>query len=256
VIFTGYEGWCRTGLKLQQIIDKLNAEFAGERRRLIFWYDTNGEFANYIGDLELENAKIHHLTHDNLFKTKVLLEREDINSNYLVYAPFPKPDSKENHLADTIKYSKEFFADRASLIAGELGIDDKGKEVLTKYIKFFDSKERTKRFYDLEVDKYNEYTIEITLLSALAKSKVSDFEEVVRIVLTSGNLVENEYLMEFRKYGLDKAFWKYCSHIFSYADEEPGLVKLVISLFLTYTQKEINNQLPTSMIKTIAFSGV
>jgi uncharacterized protein (TIGR02687 family) len=247
VIFTGDEGWCRTNLKLQQIIDKLNAEFAGEGRRFIFWYDANGEFANYIRDLELENAKIHYLTHNNLFKTKVLLEREDTESNYLVYAPFPKPDSRENHLADTIKYSKEFFTDKATLIAVDLGTDDNGKKVLKKHIKFFDSKERTKRFYDLEVDKYNENTIEITLLSALAKSKVSDFEEVLRIILTSGDLVENEYLIDSQKYRLDKVFWKHCRHTFSYVDEEPSLIKLAISLFLTYTQKEINSQLPASM---------
>ena len=200
--------------------------------------------------MDLDNAKIHYLTSTNLFYTKVLLEREDIKSNYLIYAPFPKPDSRENHLADTIKYSREFSADRASLIAIDLGIDEKYKPVLQKYIKFFGAKERTKKFYELEVDSYNnESTIEIALLSVLAKSKIVNFEEVVRIVLTSGELRDNEYMADFKKYGLDEAFWKHISHTFSFIDEEPNLEKLIISLFLTYTEKEIHRELPASMNK-------
>lgn len=236
-------------LNLKQIEDKLNSEFTGDTRKLVFWYDDNGEFLEDIKNLKLENAKIHYLTPTNLFKTKVLLEREDTKTNYLIYAPFPKPDSRENHLADTIKYSKEFFADRASLLAVDLGIDEKYKKVLQKYIKFFAAKDRTKKFYDLEVDTYNENIIEIALLSVLSKSKVVSFEEVVRIVLTSGNLRDNEYLMEFKKYKLDEAFWKHISHTFSFVDEEPNLEKLIISLFLTYTEKEINKELPSSMNK-------
>lgn len=237
-------------LNLKQIEDKLNLEFAGDSRKLIFWYDDNGEFVEDIKNLDLDNAKIHYLTSTNLFYTKVLLEREDTKTNYLIYAPFPKPDSRENHLADTIKYSREFSADRASLIAIDLGIDEKYKPVLQKYIKFFGAKDRTKKFYELEVDSYNnESTIEIALLSVLAKSKIVNFEEVVRIVLTSGELRDNEYMADFKKYGLDEAFWKHISHTFSFVDEEPNLEKLIISLFLTYTEKEIHKELPASMNK-------
>jgi uncharacterized protein (TIGR02687 family) len=237
-------------LNLKQIEDKLNLEFTGDSRKLIFWYDDNGEFVEDIKNLDLDNAKIHYLTSTNLFYTKVLLEREDTKSNYLIYAPFPKPDSRENHLADTIKYSREFSADRASLIAIDLGIEEKYKPVLQKYIKFFGAKERTKKFYELEVDSYNnESIIEIALLSVLAKSKIVNFEEVVRIVLTSGELRDNEYMADFKKYGLDEAFWKHISHTFSFIDEEPNLEKLIISLFLTYTEKEIHRELPVSMNK-------
>ena len=32
-------------LNLKQIIDRLNAEFTGEPRKLVFWYDDKAEFA-------------------------------------------------------------------------------------------------------------------------------------------------------------------------------------------------------------------
>ena len=40
-------------LSLRQIEDRLNAEFAGDTRKLIFWYDDNGGFAEDIDSLHL-----------------------------------------------------------------------------------------------------------------------------------------------------------------------------------------------------------
>ena len=79
--------------------------------------------------IELANAKVYFLEADNQFYTKYFFERKDTKNNYLVYAPFPKPDVKDNHLEDTLLYSKRFFADRASLLSLDLGIDEKYKAV-------------------------------------------------------------------------------------------------------------------------------
>ena len=103
-------------LNLKQIIDRLNAEFTGETRKLVFWYDDKAEFAEDMETVELQNAKIYHLQPDNQFYTKYFLERVDKTTNYLIYAPFPKPDVRDNHLEDTMLYSRRFFADRASLL--------------------------------------------------------------------------------------------------------------------------------------------
>lgn len=102
----------------------------------------------------MPNAKVYHLQKDNTFRTKLFLEREDTTTNYLIYAPFPKPDVREDHLADTLRYSKEFFADRASLLMLDLGISERWKDVIQHYIKFFGNKQRTQAFYDLEIGNY------------------------------------------------------------------------------------------------------
>ena len=85
-------------LNLKQIIDRLNAEFTGDNRKLVFWYDDKGEFAEDMDSVVLENAKTYRLEPDNQFYTKRFLEREDTMTNYLIYAPFSKPDVKDNHL--------------------------------------------------------------------------------------------------------------------------------------------------------------
>ena len=154
-------------LNLKQIIDRLNAEFTGETRKLVFWYDDKAEFAEDMETVELQNAKIYHLQPDNQFYTKYFLERVDKTTNYLIYAPFPKPDVRDNHLEDTMLYSRRFFADRASLLSVDLGIEEKYKPVIEKHIKFFANKERTQRFYDLEIENFNEENILVGLLLSL-----------------------------------------------------------------------------------------
>ncbi len=232
------------GLSLTQIINRLNEEFTGDTRKLVFWYDDNSEFVEDMQNVTLDNAKVYFLRPDNQFATKLFLERTDTITNYLIYAPFPKPDVRDNHLEDTLLYSKRFFADRASLLSVDLGIDEKYKPVIEKYIKFFASKERTQRFYDLEIENFNEENIITGLLSAICRTRTCSFEEVIRVMLTDSSLEDNKFLIEIEKYGLLSDFWKLCEQHFGYADVKPTLEKLVVTMFVTYTAKYVPSELP------------
>ena len=231
-------------MSIKQIIDRLNTEFTGDTRKLVFWYDDNGEFVEDMQNVELENAKVYFLQPDNQFATKRFLERQDTTTNYLIYAPFPKPEVRDNHLEDTLLYSKRFFADRASLLSVDLGIEEKYKPVIEKYIKFFASKERTQRFYDLEIENFNEENIITGLLSAICRTRTCSFEEVIRVMFTDSELSENKFLSEVEKYGLLEDFWKLCEQHFGYTDVKPTLEKLVVTMFVTYTAKYVQAELP------------
>lgn len=237
----------------QGITDKLNSEFASDVRKLVFWYDANAEFQEDIDSIELENAKVLHLEPDNQFYIKYFLEREDTTTNYLVYAPFAKPSIRDNHLADTIRYSKEFFADRASLLTLDLGIDERYKPVIQHYIKFFANKDRTQKFYDLEIENFNRSTIEVALMSVLCKDKTASFEEVLRSILTDDGLQDNKYLAEFEKYDLLSAFWQQADVAFGYNDPKPTLEKLVITMFVTYAAKSIHTDMPQAWKPFISY---
>ena len=226
-------------LNLKQIIDRLNMEFTGDTRKLVFWYDDNGEFAEDMKDIKLENARVYYLEQDNQFYTKYFLERVDTATNYLIYAPFPKPDVRENHLEDTLLYSRRFFADRASLLSLDLGIEEKYKPVIEKHIKFFKNKERTQRFYDLEIENFNRENILVGLLSAVCRTRTCSFEEVVRVMLTEGDLTDNKFLEEMEKYDLLEDFWKLCEQYFGYVDVKPTLEKLLVTMFVNFIPDDI-----------------
>ena len=136
-------------------------------------------------------------------------------------------------------YSKRFFADRASLLSVDLGIDEKYKPIIEKHIKFFANKERTQRFYDLEIENLNEENIITGLLSAICRTRTCSFEEVIRVMLTDGELADNKFLSEVEKYGLLDDFWKLCEQHFGYTDVKPTLEKLIVTMFGTYTAKYV-----------------
>ena len=202
-----------------------------------FWYDDNGEFVEDMQNVELDNAKVYFLQPDNQFATKLFLERQDTTTNYLIYAPFPKPDVRDNHLEDTLLYSKRFFADRASLLrwiwALTRSISPSSKSTSSS----LPTKERTQRFYDLEIENFNEENIITGLLSAICRTRTCSFEEVIRVMLTDGELADNKFLSEVEKYGLLDDFWKLCEQHFGYTDVKPTLEKLIVTMFVTYTAK-------------------
>jgi hypothetical protein len=236
-------------MNLKQITDKLNTEFSGKNRKLVFWYDDNGDFEAEIDGLELNGAKVYHLETDNQFQTKHFLERVDTINNYLIYAPFPRPSVRDNHLEDTIRYSKVFHADRASLLMVDLGIDKKYKAVIQKHIKFFAARDRRQRFYDLEIQNFNKESIEVALMSCLCKTHTASFEEVVRVVLmeTENSFESNRILEEFQKYDLLEIFWDFCRQQFGYTEQSPSLEKLVLTLFLTTAQRSLGGALPSNL---------
>lgn len=242
-------------LNLKQIIDKLNEEFTGETRKLVFWYDDKGEFVEDMESVVLDNAKVYYLEKDNQFFTKHFLECEDKDTNYLLYAPFPKPEVRDNHLEDILLYSKRFYADRASLLSVDLGIEDRYKPIIEKHIKFFANKERTQRFYDLEIENFNTENILVGLLSAICRTRTCSFEEVVRVIMTEGEFVDNKYLEEIEKYNLIQDFWRLCEQYFGYMDSKPSLEKLVVTMFITYTDKYIKGDVPKAWRTFIAYKS-
>lgn len=242
-------------LNLKQIVDRLNAEFTGETRKLVFWYDDKADFVEDMESVELQNAKIYRLQPDNQFYTKYFLERVDRTTNYLIYAPFPKPDVRMNHLEDTMLYSKRFYADRASLLLVDLGIEEKHKPVIEKHIKFFANKERTQRFYNLEIENFNEKSILVGLMSALCKTHICSFEEVVRTVLMEGSLDDNIFLQEFEKYELLSEFWKFCEQHFGYVDPKPNLERLLVTMFVTYTGRYVQAELPAPWKSFVSYKS-
>lgn len=242
-------------LNLKQIIDKLNTEFTGEHRKLVFWYDDKGDFAEDIDGIELANAKVYKLTMANQFYTKYFLEKEDTTTNYLIYAPFPKPPVTENHLEDTMLYSKRFYADRASLLSVDLGIEEKYKPIIEKHIKFFGNKDRTQRFYDLEIENFNEENILTGIMSAVCRTRTNSFDEVIRVLITEDNLADNKYLAEFAKYDIESDFWKLCEQQFGFSMDSPNLEKLVITMFVTYADRYIDAEIPKSWKKFISYKS-
>jgi len=239
-------------MDLKRIQEKLNTEFKSSERKLVFWFDDNGEFASEINDITLDNAKVYRLQKDNIFYTKYFLEMEDRETNYLVYASFPRPEDRQNHLTDTILYSKLFYADKISLVMLDLEIPNKYNGTIKKFFKFFSYNKYIDPFSNLNIESYNVETIEIGVLSVLCGIKTPNFDEVIRSIIISGELLENKYLSNFDRIGVLPSFWSLCEKYYGYIDENPTLEKLIVTLVVTYTGYKFKGELPKAWSKFIS----
>lgn len=247
-----------TNMDLNQIKtlleDTFNKELSeGKKRHIVFWYDDDGEFKEDIDELNLENAKIIKLSKKSYFYVKYQLEKVDMDSNYLLYAPFEKPSPKENYLLDVLKYSMEFSTDKAAVIMRDLNIsDDSLKSVFRKYIKFFNNKDRYKAFKGYEIERYTEETVDVAVLSALCRLPYPDFDEVLRVLLMEEDLKNNKYLEAIEKFGRLDVLWKLADKYYGYSGKEPTLEKLALFMLVTNVAYSLNGETPETWRKYVS----
>lgn len=212
----------------------------GEKRKIIFWFDKDQEFTDIIDEIVIENVKIHKLTENNQFYTKYLLEEEDPTSHYLIYSNLDM-GMEESWLIDTVLYSRTFYADKVSLIMNELKIDPSLRNVVKRYEKFFDNKERFRKFKAYGIHSYTEEIIEIAIISVLCNLKNPDFEDALRtILMDSLNDEENKYIGLMQKFFDVNVFWKHVSNKYGYEREEKSLKTLFIHLTVTALSHSVN----------------
>ncbi len=244
-------------LNLQEIENKLKSEFAAGQR-LVFWYDSDASFEDSIDQLNLDGVGILRLTATNAFRTKIYLEHEDPKGQYLIYAPFQKPDVEHNHLEDTLEYSKQFYADRLSLIAADIGLPDRFRTSIQKKSTFFgignkSTKEIVRRTNDFierakEVDlpTADPDMIELLALCVVANARNVTIDDLMYAVFSHGDIESQDIITAFEKADIAEDFWKICSTRFGYEESKPTLLRFVLSLFAVHVCKDFEDAYPDS----------
>ena len=233
-------------MNLDEIESRLNTIFdEAYYRQIIFWYDENQEFVNDIENIKLSSAKLHILNNTNLIKTKYLIEFEDKDSNYLIYAPFSQPDDNNNYLADLTHYAIPFSADKIEMIAQSLDVPPEFHPLLKKYSSFWNAKSRVDAFNNLNIN-YTEFNIINAILAVLSNQKTLNFDYIVREVIVNNFSEENKIIKNFEKFNILEEFWQLIARKFSYSDDNPSVSKLVRSLILNYTASHYEGTIPKS----------
>lgn len=224
----------------------------GEQRKIVFWVDKDKEFVEEIDQVEMDGVKVQTLTNNNQFYMKHLLEEEDPTSSYLIYTSL-ELGVEDNWLADTVLYSKTFYADRISLILNEIRIDPSLRAVVKKYEKFFSNKERFRKFQAFSIESYTEEIIEVAIMSVLCHVKTPDFETVLKTVLMDTlNDNDNKYLSQMDKFFDTNVFWAYVANHYGYERETKTLKTLFIHLAVTAFSHSVNERYLTDIKEYIA----
>lgn len=229
-------------INIEQCVKDLKDRFAAPllenyTRRIIFWQDPDGEFADEVDELRLDGVKILKLTGRNSFAAKMLLSETDPDSNYLVYNPISYTDIRDNWLLDIELYSEEFRADLISIRMQKLDMPDtyQMRKAMKAYARFFGSKERVDKLAAFGSNYNNAGQLHIDVLAVLAGTGANTASGVIRAILLAGRDVEsNEAIANIRKFGDESVLWELISRYTGYVySEDASLLSLAGHILLT-----------------------
>lgn len=237
-------------MNLQEIRNFLKELFSkplgdGKKRHIVFWYDSNEDFAEDIDEFDIENVKVIKLTDKNTFWAKYHIEKEDTTSNILVYSNMEKPIPAEDWFYDIFCYSEEFSTDRATVIMRELKVRDASlKEEFKLYNTFFKNKERISAFKSLNIQDYTKEKVHIGVLAVLTKVKIMDMEEILKSILKEYLDGNNKIYEDIKKFGDLNSLWYLITKYYGYSFEEKSLERFMAMLLITNMNETIKFQLP------------
>lgn len=233
-------------MAIEKIIDSLKREFAVNddgKRKIVFWNDYDKEFEDVIDHIEIEDVSIHKLTEKNNFYTKYLIEEELRDKNILIYNTVKVDDERNNWMLDTMLYSKQFYADKTSLLMVELRINNSLRNEFSKYKSYFGAAERRSKFLRYDLDIYTVHDLEVGILSSITGAKEIDIEEVLKIILIEGlDEEDNKYYQSFCKFGMEEVFWRYIKSKYGYHQENRSLKKLYIHIVSSALAMDIDEE--------------
>ena len=240
-------------MDIGSVEESLNHLFKAKiSRTMVFWFDEDQDFIDEVDDINLEGVKVYHLSEDNWIESKYLFEISEPDTNFLVYAPFKQPEDKVNFFADMVHYGEVFTADKFVLICRELNIPLKFRDVVAKYSKFWNSKQRIQAFKDLGVNITTELDIILNILCVLTNVKYASINEVVTHVLIGNLEEENKYIVQFNKMNILDDFWRICDNYYGYNEKHPSVRKFLITLLITYTDNKFKGNTPNAWLKFIS----
>ena len=230
-------------MDLKEIQEKLNAMFTGTGRKLVFWYDDDGSYEENIHDFALaEGVKLWIVTESNWFETKLQIEERDPEGNYLLYAPFSRPDDRENFLADVFYYSQHFYSDKLVQIMGELGIPTECQDEVKRFRKFWTSGNIDK-FRKLSIEDITKERLHLGMLCVLAGVKTLSFDELLKKTVLAG-AEDNAILKRMESQRLDRIFWELCEKNLGYKDPTPTISELLCTMIVTYMDTVTGGNIP------------
>ncbi len=241
---------------IQQTNQALARVFQEEKKRLVFWYDGEGEFEDLLPSIVVEGASLIRMDETPALELKIRLETRDTKDKFILYAPYPEPSPEMDWLCDIKLYSSLFHADKASILLKELGLSNMGiRPFIKERSSFFKSQNRLEKLKKWVEPEDKEESLDLKMLAVLTRAAIPDpFAIFMKLMDTfcgeAGFDPESESRAwkEIDSLGLAPAFWKLMHQTFGYESaSSPGLMDLLIKIFVTDFGNNFKNDLPVSL---------
>ncbi len=241
----------------KQLNEALSKIFDEENQRIVFWNDPQQEFDKTIETLDLDSVNVVRLDKVGGLEMKLRIEREEPDAKFLLYTPEEEPEFEDDILLDIRLYSRNFRADRSTILLDELGLARQHlRSHLTLRRKFFDNKERLAKLKQLVNADDNELDLDRKMLAVVTKADQAELFNIVRTLFHSISEQEEIDLETpppvwslIDKFDLDGSFWKMIATAFGYEEESPTLQKLLLRLMLSEFTHQLGIHAPSPIQK-------
>lgn len=219
--------------------NRLEQAFAATKRRIVFWEDDAGEFADTIGELELDSADVA-VVDKNEFETKRLLLCDEPNTRFLVYRAGGAGDAAYDFLLDVKLAAEPFSCSQAAVWAQDCGLGPAASATVAAHSVFFEAAGRRgllAEYVDgvtwLE-NQSDTKALELALVAVSCDVKPGLRIDVLRGI---GRKVVSEYAKDsdalerlIGRCGLDDALWRALKEGFGYAADKPSIEDFCLEL--------------------------
>jgi len=203
------------------------------RKRVVLWYDPNGEWASEFADYQPAAAEKLRVER-NEFSVKVAISRAPLNKRFLLYIPSAKPPEQGNWLLDLLLAGHEFTADRASLDIQDAGLTLEFKELAQQHKAFFRSPVRNTKLKELLRPNDDEAAVRLKMLAVLAKQQ-ADIDKLLLHAFSQLDPAnpdgDDPVEALYGNHQLSSHFWRAVGEKFGYTSPEPNLRDFAVALF-------------------------
>lgn len=225
---------------------------------LVFWHDTDSEFAPVLDGLQLEGVTVLHLDDNPALRVKLLLEASP-NQRWLLYSNQPEPEPTKDWLLDARLRSKTFRADSTSILLEDLGLATQGlRSHLKVRGKFLRAKDRVDRLKKLVLPGDGASELDCKMLAVLTRADQPElFAMLLRLygaMVTDDSADMNAVPKAWQDIGandLTSAFWDLVQLQLGYADANPSLRDLLIRILVTDFCRNLDADAPKQLLHLV-----
>lgn len=239
-------------MNLQRISESLAACYASHR--VVFWHDTDAEFASQLDNLELPGVQVLKLDQKSAIKVKRQIEA-DVHQAWLLYSNQEQPAPDSDWLLDVRLRSKSFRADTASMLLEDLGLTTLSLLPHLKLRnKFLRAKDRVERLKRLTLPGDDAEALDRKMMAVLLRTDESDALALAMRLLHAMWVPGEPALQDEPKawqeivaQELDTAFWVLMQLNLGYVAEAPSLKDLLIRILVTDFVRGLNVPCPAAL---------
>lgn len=214
---------------LSAVLPHLEQRF--ESQRLVFWHDTEGEYAAELDTLDLGEVTMLRVE-NNEYAVKNRVLHDDPTAKFLIYRTGGVPTGIGNWLLDLELAYGVFTADRTALVRQDLGLDGhRIDQVVRDHEKFFRAAKRVQTLKTLLTADDDADRLRAKMCAVLVGQREHSMLELTRTLLIENARGEASKYEALVEQGLEGFHWAGVAKIYGYEANEPNVDDFVLWMF-------------------------